>query len=68
MGFSPGALATLVQLDRRVLIPVPENWTLEDAATVPVVYGTVLYGLVKVSNIRALFFEFKTLCCCREVT
>ena len=26
--------------------PIPENWTLEDAATVPVVYATAFYSLI----------------------
>lgn len=29
--------------------PVPDDWTLAEAATVPVVYTTVLYGLCIVS-------------------
>ena len=36
-----GALASVVVADRRMLWDVPDHWTLEDAATVPVVYGTV---------------------------
>lgn len=44
-----GALSSLVMADKIFLIPVPDKWTLQDAATVPVVYGTVLYALVYVS-------------------
>ena len=36
-----GALASVVVADRSMLWDVPDDWTLEDAATVPVVYGTV---------------------------
>jgi len=36
-----GALASVVVADRSMLWDVPGHWTLEDAATVPVVYGTV---------------------------
>ena len=36
-----GALASVVMAERRMLWDVPDHWTLEDAATVPVVYGTV---------------------------
>ncbi len=35
-------LATLVEASGKTLLwNVPDNWTLEDAATVPVVYSTV---------------------------
>ena len=38
---SHGALASVVVADKAMLWDVPDHWTLEDAATVPVVYGTV---------------------------
>lgn len=40
-----GALSNLVRADKYLTFPVPQNWTLEDAATVPVVYLTVVYAL-----------------------
>lgn len=40
------ALATTVVADVRLTWPVPDHWTLEQAATVPVVYATVYYALV----------------------
>ncbi|XP_069511428.1 fatty acid synthase [Ambystoma mexicanum] len=43
---SAKALATVVDADRRFLWDVPENWSLEEAATVPVVYATAYYALV----------------------
>jgi fatty acid synthase len=36
-----GALATLVCADKNFLWDVPDHWTLEDAATVSMVYATV---------------------------
>jgi len=36
-----GAIASVVMAEKCVLWDVPDHWTLEDAATVPVVYGTV---------------------------
>ena len=39
-------LATTVDADSRFIWPVPENWTLEQAASVPVVYATVYYALL----------------------
>lgn len=37
------SLATSVLADPGFLWQVPEKWTLEQAATIPVVYGTVSY-------------------------
>ena len=36
-----GAIGSVVLADKTMLWDVPDHWTLEDAATVPVVYGTV---------------------------
>ncbi|XP_046416456.1 fatty acid synthase-like isoform X1 [Neodiprion fabricii] len=41
-----GALSNLCVCDRDLLWAVPDSWTLEDAATVPVVYGTAYYALM----------------------
>lgn len=47
MGLLPAkGLATFVDADKRFLWDVPSDWTLEDAATVPVVYATAYYALV----------------------
>ncbi|KAM4691284.1 fatty acid synthase isoform 2-T2 [Rhinophrynus dorsalis] len=46
------ALATLVDADQRFLFDVPENWSLADAASVPVVYSTAYYALVVRGRIR----------------
>lgn len=34
-------MATIIESDVRLQWKVPDAWTLEEAATVPVVYGTV---------------------------
>lgn len=39
---SGGAQANILSTDPYFMLPVPDQWTLEDAATVPVVYTTVL--------------------------
>jgi len=36
-----GAIASVIMADKSMLWYVPDHWTLEDAATVPVAYGTV---------------------------
>ena len=42
MGIVPGkAIASLVEGDEHLMWKVPDDWTLEEAATVPVVYATV---------------------------
>lgn len=46
-------LATHIDVSRKFLWSVPENWTLEQAATVPVVYTTVYYALVIRGRIKA---------------
>ena len=38
-----GCMATMVLPDKEFVWNVPEHWTLEEAATVPVVYGTVSF-------------------------
>lgn len=45
-------LATTVVIDPAFVWTVPDNWTLEDAATVPVVYSTVYYALLVRGNLR----------------
>lgn len=35
-----------MDVDRRFLWSIPEDWTLEEAASIPVVYTTVYYALV----------------------
>lgn len=53
MGLLPAqALATTVITDTRFNWDVPETWTLEQAATVPVVYTTAYYALVVRGRIR----------------
>ncbi|GFW74416.1 fatty acid synthase [Trichonephila clavipes] len=47
MGFIPsGGLATTVAVDTSLMWDVPDDWTLEEACTVPVAYATAYYALV----------------------
>lgn len=43
-----GSLATMTKAQKYLLWDVPKEWSLEEAATVPVVYGTCLFALVEV--------------------
>lgn len=46
------ALATTVAADPFFLWDVPDKWTLEEAATVPVAYSTAYYALVSRGNLK----------------
>jgi fatty acid synthase len=48
MGMVPakGLATTVVVDDPEFLWPIPDKWTMEEASTVPVVYGTAYYALV----------------------
>lgn len=47
MGLVPsGAASSRVLAIPELLWPVPEHWTLEDAATVPLAYALIIYILV----------------------
>lgn len=53
MGLLPAkGLATSVDADKRFLWKVPHSWTLEQAASVPVVYATAYYSLVVRGRLR----------------
>ncbi|XP_059181217.1 LOW QUALITY PROTEIN: fatty acid synthase [Centropristis striata] len=53
MGLLPArGLATSVDADQRFLWDVPSSWTLEQAASVPVVYATAYYSLVVRGRLR----------------
>lgn len=53
MGLLPAnGLATCVSADKRFLWSVPSDWTLEQAASVPVVYATAYYSLVVRGRLR----------------
>ena len=44
-----GALGTTVEADPALLWPVPEHWSLEDAATVPLPFIHAYYILVRIA-------------------
>jgi NADPH:quinone reductase-like Zn-dependent oxidoreductase len=41
-----GGMANIVNADEYLMWPIPDEWTLEEAVTIPVTYGTVYYSLV----------------------
>lgn len=46
------ALATTCLANRKTMWNVPNNWTMEQASTIPVVYSTVYYALLIRGNMR----------------
>ncbi|MCP3667397.1 MAG: zinc-binding dehydrogenase [Gammaproteobacteria bacterium] len=53
MGLLPAkALATTVVVDNKYIWEIPDRWTLEEAATVPMAYCTAFYALVVRGQLR----------------
>lgn len=46
------AFSSHISCDPTLLWEIPDSWSLEDGATVPVVYGTVLYALLMVRKLK----------------
>nr|XP_034827721.1 fatty acid synthase isoform X1 [Maniola hyperantus] len=44
--------ANMVEADKALMWNIPDEWTFEEAATVPVAYGTVYYALVMVGQLQ----------------
>nr|XP_049698956.1 fatty acid synthase [Helicoverpa armigera]XP_049698957.1 fatty acid synthase [Helicoverpa armigera] len=45
-------MANLAEGDKALLWAIPDEWSFEEAATVPVAYGTVYYSMVMVGQIK----------------
>ncbi|OLF05652.1 type I polyketide synthase, partial [Actinophytocola xanthii] len=52
-GLFPGAFAPLVVSDRRTVARMPEGWSFEQAASVPIVFLTAYRGLCDLAGLRA---------------
>ena len=52
LGLAPGAFGPVAVTDHRWLAPIPDGWSFEQAASVPVAYLTAYYGLVDVAGVR----------------
>ncbi|WP_438363637.1 SDR family NAD(P)-dependent oxidoreductase [Streptomyces marincola] len=53
MGLIPKGFGSLAVTDARVLAAVPEGWSFEQAASVPVAFLTAYYGLVDLAGLGA---------------
>ncbi|XP_072934221.1 fatty acid synthase [Epargyreus clarus] len=45
-------MANMVEGDKALIWSIPDEWTFEEAATVPVAYGTVYYAMIMVGQIQ----------------
>ncbi|MFI0822787.1 SDR family NAD(P)-dependent oxidoreductase [Streptomyces sp. NPDC021098] len=52
MGLFEGAFGPLAVADARMVVPIPDGWTVQQAAAVPVVFLTAWYGLVDLAGLR----------------
>jgi polyketide synthase 12 len=52
MGLFEGAFGPVAVTDRRLVAPMPEGWSFEEAASVPVVFLTAYLCLVDVAGVR----------------
>nr|APD72073.1 type I polyketide synthase 8 [Streptomyces sp.] len=52
LGLAPAAFGPVAVTDHRWLAPMPETWSFEQAAAVPIAYLTAYYGLVDLAGVR----------------
>ncbi|WP_443073214.1 type I polyketide synthase [Streptomyces sp. S465] len=52
MGMLPGAFGPLVVADRRMVAPMPLDWTFAQAASVPIVFMTAYYALRDLADLQ----------------
>ncbi|MEU5785934.1 SDR family NAD(P)-dependent oxidoreductase [Micromonospora lupini] len=52
-GLIPGGIGPVVITDHRLVVPIPDDWSFAQAATVPVAFLTAWYGLVEVGQLKA---------------
>lgn len=45
-------LATSIKVQQSLVVPIPDNVTFEQAATIPMAFATVIYSLLDVANLR----------------
>ncbi|MGC1851139.1 MAG: SDR family NAD(P)-dependent oxidoreductase, partial [Solirubrobacterales bacterium] len=53
MGLIPRAFGPLARADRGMLVRVPEGWSFEQAAAMPIVFATAHYGLIELAELKA---------------
>ncbi|MGP4115064.1 SDR family NAD(P)-dependent oxidoreductase, partial [Streptomyces sp. 4N509B] len=53
MGLVPRSFGPLAVVDARLVVRMPEDWSFEQAASVPLVFLTAYYGLVDLAGLQA---------------
>src|ERR1700685_2871706 len=53
MGIMPCAFGPVAVTDHRLLVNIPDGWSIAEAATVPVAFATAYYALVDLAGVRA---------------
>ena len=53
MGMIPASFATVAVCERQLLLPVPEEWSFEQAAAIPVAFATAYHGLLDLAGLEA---------------
>ncbi|KAK9875955.1 hypothetical protein WA026_011057 [Henosepilachna vigintioctopunctata] len=54
MGLSPSSISPLIAVNSDELLVIPDRWSMEEAATLPVIYGTILYALLETDHLTEL--------------
>lgn len=53
MGFTQkGSLANLITIDKNLILDIPNEWSLEEAATIPLAYITALFALNNIDKLK----------------
>ncbi len=53
MGLIPDAFGPLATSERDLLVQIPESWSFEQAAAMPIVFATAYYGLFDLAELKA---------------
>ncbi|WP_279498116.1 type I polyketide synthase [Actinomadura rubrisoli] len=52
-GMLPGVFGPVAVTDHRLVVRIPDGWSFEQAAAVPIAFGTAYHGLVELAGLRA---------------